>query len=295
MTVPTPTWAPAPSVSPAGTTASAGAAPAAVAVEAGGARTAVASPSTVTVLSASGNLVEKVPVDEPATAVVALPRGGFRALAGRTVLQLTESGVQRWSLPGTGSAIAVPPTGDWTAVALPATGEVIILSPTGTVSRTIATGVRPTALAADDSRIAVVDASESSLTVFDAATGARQEGLRAGDGAVTVTSGGGGRFVVVDARDGELLVFDSGPLILRQRHPVAGTPYGVSYDAQRRTLWVTVTQRNEVAGFDISGGTPREVARHPAVQLPVAVSVDPSSGALAVAGFAEGLVQRIVP
>ncbi|MET7398086.1 hypothetical protein ABZS66_31805 [Dactylosporangium sp. NPDC005572] len=293
--MPTPTWAPAPSVSPAGTTASAGAAPAAVAVEAGGARTAVASPSTVSVLSASGDLVEKVPVDEPATAVVALPRGGFRALAGRTVLQLTESGVQRWSLPGTGSALAVPPTGDWTAVALPATGEVIILSPTGTVSRTIATGVRPTALAADESRIAVVDASESSLTVFDAATGARQEALRAGDGAVTVTSGGGGRFVVVDARDGEILVFESGPLILRQRHPVPGTPYGVAYDPTRRTLWVAVTQRNEVAGYDLSGGTPREVARHPSVHLPVAVAVDPTSGALAVAGSTEGLVQRIVP
>ncbi|MFB9178176.1 YncE family protein [Dactylosporangium sucinum] len=180
-------------------------------------------------------------------------------------------------------------------MALPATGDVIILSPTGAVTRTIPTGVRPTALAADTSRIAVVDASESSLTVFDAATGARQEALRAGDGAVTVASGGGGRFVVMDARDGELLVFDSGPLILRQRHPVAGTPYGIAYDPTRRTVWVTVTQRNEVAGYDISGGTPREVARHAAVRLPVAVSVDPSSGALAVAGSAEGLVQRIVP
>jgi DNA-binding beta-propeller fold protein YncE len=187
----------------------------------------------------------------------------------------------------------VPPSGDWTAVTLAERGEVIIISPTGAVTRTIKAGGRPTAVAADNSRIAVLDASQSSLTVFDAATGAKQEALRAGDGAATITADGTGRFVVVDARDGELLVFETGPLVLRQRHPVPGSPYGVGYDPTRRTLWVTVTQRNEVAGYDLTGGAPREIARHPSVRLPVAVSVDPPTGTVVVAGSAEGVVQRI--
>ncbi|GAA0745176.1 hypothetical protein GCM10010199_74040 [Dactylosporangium roseum] len=333
-TVPTPTWAPSLTASPAGTVAKVAGAPASVAVEVGGSRTAVALDTAVVVLDERGTELARVPVDQPARAVVALPGGGFRALAGATVLNLppltgtsstgTSStgasspgpsapaaapsasgpsatgpsggawpGLARWALPAAGSALAVPPQGDWTAVTVPDRGDVIILSPTGTVTRTIDAGGRPTAVAADDTRIAVVDASQSSLTMFGAANGAKQEAIRAGDGAVTVTAGGTGRFMVVDARDGELLVFETGPVILRQRHPVAGTPFGAAYDPTRRTLWVAVTQRNEIVGYDLSGGTPREVARHPSVRLPVAVSVDPRSGKVAVAGSAEGLVQRI--
>jgi hypothetical protein len=198
----------------------------------------------------------------------------------------------------------VPRGASWTAVALPALGDVIILSPTGRPLRTIHTGGRPSALAADAARIAVVDAAESSITVFDAATGARQEALRAGDGAVTVAAVGGtatgaaGRFAVLDARDGELLVFDTGPLILRQRHPVPGGAWAAAYDPGRDTLWITLTQRNEVVGFNLSGGTPREVARHPTVRLPLALALDPATGALAIAGSdgpgTQGLVQRIL-
>ncbi|GAA2608169.1 hypothetical protein GCM10010399_43770 [Dactylosporangium fulvum] len=348
-TVPTPTWAPSLTASPAGTVTRTTGAPASVAVEVGGSRTAVALDTAVVVLDERGAELARIPVDQPARAVVALPGGGFRALAGATVLNLPPlagasspstgapspassspagsvpapsapassapassapgasasgpsstglsggawPGLARWTLPAAGSALAVPPKGDWTAVALPDRGDVIILSATGAVTRTIDAGGRPTAVAADDTRVAVVDASQSSLTVFDAANGAKQEAIRAGDGAVTVTADGTGRFVVVDARDGELLVFETGPLILRQRHPVAGSPFGAAYDPTRRTLWVAVTQRNEVVGYDLSGGTPREVGRHPSVRLPVAVSVDPPTGTVAVAGSAEGLVQRI--
>ncbi|WP_433076545.1 YncE family protein [Dactylosporangium sp. CA-052675] len=286
-TMPTPTWAPAPSASPAGTTMPVPERP-----------TGVAIGTTVTAISENAAFVlpeaARSPVAGPTRGVVSVA-GGFRVVAGSAVHNLP--GGATWALPAPGGAIAVPRDAGWTAVALPDRGDVIILSATGEVLRTIATGGRPAALAADGSRIAVLDASESSITVFDAATGARQEALRAGDGAVTVAAVGGGRFAVIDARDGELLVFDTGPLILRQRYPVKGGAWAAAYDGNRGVLWVTLTARNEVVGFHLGGGTPREVGRHPTVRLPLALAVDPASGALAVAGSdgtgAQGLVQRI--
>ncbi|GAA1511159.1 hypothetical protein GCM10009827_026690 [Dactylosporangium maewongense] len=225
---------------------------------------------------------------------MALPSGGFRAVAGSTVVTVGGGGgtTDRWELPAPGTALAVHPSG-WTAVTVPTLGDVIILSPTGAVTHTIHTGGRPGSVALTGDLIGVLDPAETSLTVYDATSGTRREGLRAGDGAVTVTTDDTGRFVVLDARDGELLVFETGPLLLRQRYPVPGGPYALTF--ARSTLWVTVTQRNELVGYDLSGGTPREVARHPTVRLPIAVAADPSTGTIAVAGSAEGLVQRISP
>ncbi|GAB3852130.1 YncE family protein [Dactylosporangium cerinum] len=316
-TVPTPTWAPVPSVSPAGTVVPVGGPPLAVAV--GSSLTAVGLASSLVVLDASGARVASVPVPDPVRAVVALPDGRFRAVSGSTVLTVSPSSpspspsaslpassspsspsspsavaVARWTIAGAGAALAVHPSG-WTAVAVPSLGDVIILSSTGAVTRTLHVGDRPGGVAVVAELLAVLDPAETSLTVYDTTTGARKEGLRAGDGAVTVTSDGTGRFLVIDARDGELLAFETGPLILRQRFPVPGTPYAAAYDPTHNTLWVTVTERNEVVGYDLTGGTPREVTRHPTPRLPIAVAVDPSTGTVVVAGSAEGLVQRISP
>ncbi|WP_327010754.1 hypothetical protein OHA72_27855 [Dactylosporangium sp. NBC_01737] len=304
-TVPTPTWAPVPSVSPAGTVVPVGGPPLAVAAGAGG--TAVGLASALVLLDAAGARGVSVPVPDPVLAVAALPDRGFRALSGSTVLTVVDGTVvSRWSLPAAGTALAVHPSG-WTAVAVPALGDVIILSATGSVTRTLHPGGRPGGVAVAGDLLAVLDPSQTSLTVYDAASGTRKEGLRAGDGAVSVSgggsggpgdpgaAGGAGRFLVIDARDGELLAFETGPLILRQRFPVPGSPYAAAYDPTRRTLWVTLTERNEVVGYDLTGGTPREVTRHPTPRLPIAVAVDATTGTLVVAGSAEGLVQRISP
>jgi hypothetical protein len=287
-TVPTPTWAP-PAGAPAGSTLPVPDRPVGVALGPG---LALISEKSAFVRLDGADLRE-VPGAGSPRGVVAVA-GGYRLVAGGAVLDLPAGAAapRSWPLPATGGAIAVPPTAGWTAVALPDRGDVIVLSPTGEPVRTIHAGGRPTALAADDARIAVLDATQSSLTVFDAATGARQEALRAGDGAISVAAVDRGRFAVIDARDGELLVFDTGPLLLRQRYPVPGGPWALAHDPTRNVLWITVTQRNEVAGFDLGGGTPREVARHPTVRLPLSVAVDPRTGALAVAG-SEPLVQHI--
>jgi DNA-binding beta-propeller fold protein YncE len=290
-TVPTPTWAPVPSVSPAGAVVPVGGPPSAVAAGPGG--TAVGLPSALVIFDASGARVASVPAPSPVRAVVALPDGGFRAVSGSTVLAVAGSrAVSQWSLPAAGTALAVHPSG-WTAVAVPSLGDVIILSATGSVTRTLHTGGRPGGLAVTGDLLAVLDPAETSLTVYDATSGTRREGLRAGDGAATVSTDGAGRFLVIDARDGELLVFETGPLILRQRFPVPGSPYAAAYDPTRRTLWVTVTERNEVVGYNLTAGTPREVTRHPTPRLPIAVAVDAATGTVVVAGSAEGLVQRI--
>ncbi|HTJ36613.1 MAG TPA: hypothetical protein VL738_25615 [Dactylosporangium sp.] len=295
-TVPTPTWAPAPARSPAGTTSKAPAAPTGVAVGRG---VAVISNQAASVRPAPSDAFAQLPTTGTPRSVVGAPGGGFRIVAGAAVLDVPAGSTtaRSWPLPAEGGAIAVPRTADWTAVAVPDRGDVLVLSATGEVLRTIHAGGRPYALAADDERIAVVDAGESSITVFDAATGARLEGLRAGGGAVAVVPAGSGRFAVIDARDGELLVYDTGPLLLRQRYPVPGGAWAAASEPDRRVVWVTLTQRNEVVGFDLSGGTPREVARHGTVRLPLAVAVDPAGGGLAVAGSGEqageGLVQRI--
>jgi DNA-binding beta-propeller fold protein YncE len=101
--------------------------------------------------------------------------------------------------------------------------------------------------------------------------------------------------VVVDTRGGELLIFTTGPLFLRQRHPVGESPYGTAYDSQRDVLWLTLTASNEVVGYDLSGGAPREVARHATVRQPDSVAVDPGTGKVYVASRADGTVQAITP
>ena len=242
------------------------------------------------VLDANGRELARLLLDAPVRAVVALPGGGFRAVAGDRLLTLPDG--PAWRLPAPGTALAVHEEG-WTAVALPGRGEVVILDATGSVTRTIEAGGAPSAVAVSGTLVGVLDAGQSTLSVFDAATGARRQVLRAGDGATTVLAAERGRFIAVDTRDGELLLFTTEPLVLRQRYPAAGAPYGAAYDAARGTLWVTLTGRNEVVGYDVSGGAPREISRHATVRQPDAVAVDSISGVVLVTGRAEGLVQLI--
>ena len=110
------------------------------------------------------------------------------------------------------------------------------------------------------------------------------------DGATNAVGDRYGRVLVTDTRDGELLAFSAAPLIMRQRFPVPGGLYAIAYDRARDLAWVTLTERNEVVGFDVAGGEPVERYRLATVRQPNAVAVDPNSGALIVgSGTGDGI------
>ena len=78
--------------------------------------------------------------------------------------------------------------------------------------------------------------------------------------------------LVADTRGEELLVFGADPLILRQRYPVRGAPYGLA--GSDRLAWVSQTATNSVVGYDLATGIPVEKVRYPTVRQPNSLSFD---------------------
>ncbi|MGH3978357.1 MAG: YncE family protein [Pseudonocardiaceae bacterium] len=150
-------------------------------------------------------------------------------------------------------------------------------------------------LVAVGNRVAVLDRAQTSLAVVEPATGREGPALRAGNGATSAVGDRFGRILVVDTRQGELLAFSGDPLLLRQRFPVPGAPYGLAYDARHDLAWVTLTARNEVVGFDMAGGEPVERHRFPTVQQPDSVAVDSRTGRVVVGSSSGAGVQVIDP
>ena len=141
----------------------------------------------------------------------------------------------------------------------------------------------------------VLDRLRNALFRVDFADGDIEEGLRTGEGATNGVVDRFGRVLVVDTRGNGLLVFGLDPLLLRQRYPVPGAPYGIAYDDDKDLAWVTLTETNEVVGFDVAGGEPVEKYRFPTVGQPNSVAVDPLDGSVVVASANGGGVQVIKP
>jgi DNA-binding beta-propeller fold protein YncE len=150
-------------------------------------------------------------------------------------------------------------------------------------------------LAPAGSKVAVLDRAQSTVSLVDPATGRAGPALRAGNGVVSMVADRFGRLVLADVRDGELLVFAGDPLLLRQRYPLPGAPYGLVYDARRDLAWVTLTARNEVVGLRMGGGEPEIVHRFATVKQPDAVAVDPVSGRVVVVSASGAGLQVIDP
>jgi hypothetical protein len=141
----------------------------------------------------------------------------------------------------------------------------------------------------------VLDRLRTALFKVDVGGGKIAEGLRAGDGATNAVADSYGRVLVTDTRDGALLAFSTNPLLLRQRYPVPGGIYGIAYDAKRGLAWVTLTERNEVVGYDIRGGEPVEKHRFATVRQPNSVTVDEQTGRVVVGSAAGEGTQVITP
>jgi DNA-binding beta-propeller fold protein YncE len=165
----------------------------------------------------------------------------------------------------------------------------------GSSSRTIPGFVDATHLVPLGAKVGVVDRGRSAVSLVDISADDAGLALRAGNGAAAAVSDRFGRMLVTDVRDGELLVFAGDPLLLRQRFPLPGAPYGVAYDPRRDLAWVTLTARNEVVGLDVAGGEPVVVHRFPTVHQPDAVAVDPASGRVVVVSASGAGLQVIDP
>jgi len=133
------------------------------------------------------------------------------------------------------------------------------------------------------------------MTTDDKGAEVRGAGLRAGDGATNAVADRYGRLLVVDTRGGEFIAFSINPLIMRQRYPVPGSPYGIAYDAKRDIAWITLTERNEVVGLNVAAGEPTEKHRFPTVRQPNTVSVDQETGRVTVTSGDNGGIQVISP
>jgi DNA-binding beta-propeller fold protein YncE len=163
------------------------------------------------------------------------------------------------------------------------------------IVKTITGDVSPQQVVAIGNKAVILDRFRSAVFDVDPQGGTMGAGLRAGDGATNEVTDNYGDVLVTDTRTGELLLFSANPVLMRQRYPVAGSPYGIAYDPKRDLAWVTCTQLNEVVGYDVTGGEPVEKYRISTVRQPNSVAVDPESGRVIVASADGGGVQVMQP
>lgn len=197
--------------------------------------------------------------------------------------------VERTDLDGEVRSAAV--IGDRTVVALG--DRVAVLDARSRVVATVGGFVDAARVVAVEGSALVLDRAQTSLTAVDPVAADKGLALRAGEGATSAVGDRFGRVLVLDTRGGELLVFGGQPLILRQRYPVPGAPYGLAYDARRDLAWVTLTARNQVVGYDVAGGEPVERYRFATVRQPNSVAVDPRT-ATVVVGSSSGAGAQVI-
>ncbi|RLK58655.1 YncE family protein [Actinokineospora cianjurensis] len=294
----TPAHSPVPTATPAGTVL-----PLATPV------TAVATdPTTRTLTVASGTELRLYDLDalDKAPRALTLP-GAAESLTlagdGGAVLAAVPGRVVRVALPGgaldesavEGSPVATAMFGGDTLVAVRDRKQVAVLDD-GQVRRVISGSL----LSADQvfstgPGALVLDRLRNAVFQLDVEQGTFGQGLRAGQGSTNGVVDRWGRVLVTDTRGGALLAFSLDPLLMRQRYPVAGSPYGIAYDAKRDLAWVTLTETNEVVGYQVGGEEPVERHRYPTVAQPNSVAVDPETGRVVVASANGGGVQVVRP
>ncbi|MGH3928793.1 MAG: YncE family protein, partial [Pseudonocardiaceae bacterium] len=207
----------------------------------------------------------QVPLPGPAADLVLAAEGGpllvpVAAPPALVRVPLDGGAPSRTDLEGSPrGAVAV---GERIVVAL---GDRLVVLDEGGAQRTVPGFADANRLVLAGSKVAVLDRGNTAVSLMDPASGDAGPALRAGNGAASAVADRFGRTLVTDVRDGELLVFAGDPLLLRQRWPVPGAPYGLAYDGTRDLAWLTLTARNEVVGFNMHGGEPVVVHRFPTV------------------------------
>jgi DNA-binding beta-propeller fold protein YncE len=249
--------------------------------------------SVVTVLSSDD--VRAVQLAGPATSLAcdnqgiafAATRGGyFRVdLTAGTATKVDIDGRQETEFT------AIARRADGRLVLGSADGAVYTLDSEDTVGAELKIFARVDSLVTQGNTAIVLDRGQTSVTtVQDNGTDA-DHALRAGEGATTMAVDPAGRVLVADTRGGQLLVFGSDPLILRQRYPVRDAPFGLAGSA--KLAWVSQTATNTVIGYDLATGIPVEKVRYRTVQQPNSLVYDDASGTLYVVSGSGAGVQVI--
>lgn len=172
-----------------------------------------------------------------------------------------------------------------------ADGTVYTLSSDTEVGATLKKFARVDSLVTQGDSMIALDRGQTSVTEIDADGTAAEQALRAGEGATTMAADSAGRVLVTDTRGGALLVYGTEPLILRQRYPVRGAPYGVTGSAD--LTWVSQTATNTVVGYDLATGIPVEKVRYRTVQQPNILAFDDTTDSLYVVSGSGAGVQVI--
>ncbi len=161
------------------------------------------------------------------------------------------------------------------------------------VVATLGAPVQPGGIAAGAGFVAVVAVAERVLATYDAGSLQRLGQVDAGAGPTHVVALGR-RAWVADTEGNAILTFRLGrrPRLLSSL-AAPGTPYGMALDSKRDILWVTLTARNELVGYDVSGSRPQEVARYPTLRQPNTVAVDSPRRELVLAGVDSGKLEEI--
>jgi DNA-binding beta-propeller fold protein YncE len=256
-------------------------------------------PTTGTLAVATGGDVRLYPLDD----VLGAPRtvdvpaesltvddGGFLAAGANEVVRIDAGGGTGATTEFRGTPVSATAFGDRTLVAVRDEPAVAIVTDDA-VQRMI-TGDMMSAdqVLATGERAVVLDRLRNAVFELDVPGARVAQGLRAGQGSTNAVTDRFGRVLVTDTRGGALLAFSLDPLLMRQNFPVAGAPYGIAYDAGRDLAWVTLTETNEVVGYDVAGGEPEEKYRFPTVSQPNTVAVDPPTGRVIVAsGTGDGI------
>jgi hypothetical protein len=218
-----------------------------------------------------------------ATALTTDGRGSAYVAARGGYLRVDVAGgsVTRLDVEGAGDT-------DFTAIAHRADGKIVLGSADGAVytlgsdtavAARLQIFARVDALVAQENTVVVLDRGQTSVTTVDASGTRAEHALRAGDGATTIAADSAGR------------VFGADPLMLRQRYPVPGAPYGLTGSA--RLAWVSETATNSVVGYDLATGIPVEKVRYRTVRQPNALAFDDATGTLYVVSGSGGGVQVI--
>jgi DNA-binding beta-propeller fold protein YncE len=168
---------------------------------------------------------------------------------------------------------------------------VYTLGADGAVTARLQIFARVDGLAAQGDTVVVLDRGQTSVTSVDPSGTKAEHALRAGEGATTIAADSAGRVLVADTRGQALLVFGTDPLMLRQRYPVDGAPYGLA--GSSRLAWVSQTATNSVVGYDLATGIPVEKVRYPTVQQPNSLAFDDDADTLYVVSGSGAGVQVI--